>query len=62
MCRTFLMQNVTPYFKNLLINLMCVAANGKNACQDDSGGPLYDKNSNVLVGLVSWGYGCADPD
>ena len=26
----------------------------------DIGGPLYDKENDVLVGIVSWGYGCAD--
>jgi trypsin len=38
-----------------------IAEGGHDSCQGDSGGPLLDAD-NALVGIVSWGPGCARPD
>jgi len=39
--------------------MICAGEKGKDSCQGDSGGPMIDSEKN-LVGIVSWGIGCAE--
>merc|ERR1712024_380179 len=48
------------YGNSITSNMICAAAPGKDSCQGDSGGPLV--TDGVVIGVVSWGYGCAQPN
>ena len=51
-------QNVTGIYSSMV----CAGGDANNACLGDSGGPMFTFNDNerpTLVGVVSWGIGCA---
>lgn len=48
------------YGSKIKASMICGYTVGKDSCQGDSGGPLV--SGGVLVGVVSWGYGCAFPN
>jgi len=47
-------------------SMICAWAPGKDSCWGDSGGPMttlvQEEAFYVQIGIVSWGYGCAEPE
>lgn len=57
----------TAYNGGITDRMICagLVQGGKDSCQGDSGGPLFVKQTSgdfLLVGIVSWGEGCARPN
>lgn len=47
------------YFEEGYMFCSGVVGGGTDTCQGDSGGPIVDKKTGTLVGVVSFGIGCA---
>jgi hypothetical protein len=58
---------VRQYTETVAVNpdtMLCAGNTSPNrdSCNGDSGGPLLDKATGKMVGIISFGKGCGDPD
>lgn len=37
-----------------------IGQNNQGACIGDSGGPLATQDNQILIGIISWTFGCAE--
>lgn len=62
-CSVTFINNEALYLGEIFPEMICASVPGIDACSGDSGGPLILPGRNfdpdLLVGLVSWGRGCA---
>lgn len=49
----------TSYGGVIRESMVCAGVVDKDSCNGDSGGPLFDGSTGTLIGIVSWGQGCA---
>ena len=42
--------------------MICAGEGGEGACKGDSGGPLWDAETNIVVGVTSWSNTCEFPN
>eukprot|EP00934_Nitzschia_sp_Nitz4_P004364 Nitzschia sp. Nitz4//scaffold232_size35869//9056//12145//NITZ4_007804-RA/size35869-processed-gene-0.17-mRNA-1//-1//CDS//3329543321//4354//frame0 len=51
------------YQNQITDSMLCAGDSGEDSCQGDSGGPMVvlgeSPTEDLLVGVISWGYGCA---
>mmetsp|Transcript_22043 Transcript_22043/g.47836 ORF Transcript_22043/g.47836 Transcript_22043/m.47836 type:complete len:898 (+) Transcript_22043:98-2791(+) len=49
-------------------DMMCASAFGRHICYGDAGGPVISRGNDeggaddTVLGIISWGYGCVNPD